>query len=162
MRDARAAVELLGRLRSATGDAVTSFEYLPRVAVDSRPAHTRRHRSARTPLRLPRALRARVDPRGSGVAHDPEAALEDAMGAGLVLDAVLASSLSQRNALWRMRESVPEAQRDEGASIKHDVSVPVAACRISWPKPRLPCLRSSPTGGWLPTATSATATCTST
>jgi FAD/FMN-containing dehydrogenase len=56
-----------------------------------------------------------------------EAALEDAMGAGLVLDAVLAASLAQRNALWRMRESVPEAQRAEGASIKHDVSVPVAA-----------------------------------
>ena len=49
------------------------------------------------------------------------------MGAGLVLDAVLAESLAQRNALWRLRESVPEAQRAEGASIKHDVSVPVAA-----------------------------------
>jgi FAD/FMN-containing dehydrogenase len=56
-----------------------------------------------------------------------EATLEDAMGAGLVLDAVLAESLAQRNALWRLRESVPEAQRTEGASIKHDVSVPVAA-----------------------------------
>jgi FAD/FMN-containing dehydrogenase len=46
---------------------------------------------------------------------------------GLVLDAALAESLQQRNALWRLRESVPEAQRAEGASIKHDVSVPIAA-----------------------------------
>jgi FAD/FMN-containing dehydrogenase len=44
-----------------------------------------------------------------------------------VLDAVLAESLAQRAALWKLRESVPEAQRAEGASIKHDVSVPVAA-----------------------------------
>ncbi len=44
-----------------------------------------------------------------------------------MLDAALAESLAQREALWRLRESVPEAQRAEGASIKHDVSVPVAA-----------------------------------
>ena len=35
-------------------------------------------------------------------------------------------SVAQREALWRVRESVPEAQRREGASLKHDVSVPVA------------------------------------
>jgi FAD/FMN-containing dehydrogenase len=40
---------------------------------------------------------------------------------------VFAESLAQRNALWKLRESVPEAQRHEGASIKHDVSVPVAS-----------------------------------
>jgi len=39
----------------------------------------------------------------------------------------MATSLAQRAALWKLRESVPEAQRAEGASIKHDVSVPVAA-----------------------------------
>ena len=128
VRDARAAVELLGRLRSATGDAVTSFEYLPRVAVE----FTIRHIPGVTdPLGRPYACyvlcelaSTREDP---GLRTILEAALEDAMGAGLVLDAVLASSLAQRNALWRMRESVPEAQRAEGASIKHDVSVPVAA-----------------------------------
>jgi FAD/FMN-containing dehydrogenase len=56
-----------------------------------------------------------------------EAALAQAMRDGLVLDATLAESLAQREALWKLRESVPEAQRYEGASIKHDVSVPVAA-----------------------------------
>jgi D-lactate dehydrogenase (cytochrome) len=48
------------------------------------------------------------------------------MSDGGVRDAVLAESVAQRDALWRVRESVPEAQRREGASIKHDVSVPVA------------------------------------
>jgi FAD/FMN-containing dehydrogenase len=56
--------------------------------------------------------------------------LEEALGAALeegsVRDAVLAESGAQRDAFWRLRESVPEAQRSDGASIKHDVSVPVA------------------------------------
>jgi D-lactate dehydrogenase (cytochrome) len=50
-------------------------------------------------------------------------ALED----GLVADAILATSGTQREALWRLRESIPEAQRRAGASIKHDVAVPVAS-----------------------------------
>jgi D-lactate dehydrogenase (cytochrome) len=29
--------------------------------------------------------------------------------------------------MWRLRESIPEAQRHAGASIKHDVSVPISA-----------------------------------
>jgi FAD/FMN-containing dehydrogenase len=56
-----------------------------------------------------------------------ESTLGRAMTDGLVLDATIAESLAQRGALWRLRESVPEAQRAEGASIKHDVSVPVAS-----------------------------------
>jgi FAD/FMN-containing dehydrogenase len=55
-----------------------------------------------------------------------EEELGTAMSDNVVLDAVLAESGAQRAALWHLRESVPEAQRREGASIKHDVSVPVA------------------------------------
>ena len=40
---------------------------------------------------------------------------------------MLAASLAQAQAMWKLRESVPEAQRRHGASIKHDVSVPVSA-----------------------------------
>jgi FAD/FMN-containing dehydrogenase len=66
----------------------------------------------------------REDPSLRGVL---ETELARALADGLALDAALAESLQQRDALWRLRESVPEAQRVEGASIKHDVSVPVAA-----------------------------------
>jgi FAD/FMN-containing dehydrogenase len=128
VRDPAAAVDLLGRLRAATGDAVTSFEYLPRLAVE----FTLRHIPGITdPLGRPHdsyvlceVSSARDDP---GLRAILEAELESAMAGGLVLDAALAESLQQRNALWRLRESVPEAQRAEGASIKHDVSVPIAA-----------------------------------
>jgi FAD/FMN-containing dehydrogenase len=124
----RAAVQLLARLRAATGDALTSFEYLPRMAVE----FTLRHiPGIADPLGRPyecyvlcEISSARED---ASLRAALEAALAEAMGSGLVLDAVLAESLAQREALWRLRESVPEAQRAEGASIKHDVSVPVAA-----------------------------------
>ena len=46
---------------------------------------------------------------------------------GLVLDATIADSLDQAKAFWRIRELFGEVQRHVGGSIKHDVSVPVAA-----------------------------------
>jgi FAD/FMN-containing dehydrogenase len=58
------------------------------------------------------------------------ASFEDGMAAaitgGLVADAVVASSHAQAAALWKLRESISESQKREGASIKHDISVPVA------------------------------------
>ncbi len=54
-----------------------------------------------------------------------EQLLAEATEKGLVIDAVIAGSLAQANALWRLRESASEAQKPEGGSIKHDISVPV-------------------------------------
>jgi FAD/FMN-containing dehydrogenase len=56
-----------------------------------------------------------------------EEVLAEGLEEGLVADAVLASGLAQAEALWKLRESMPAAQKPEGASIKHDISVPVAA-----------------------------------
>jgi D-lactate dehydrogenase (cytochrome) len=49
------------------------------------------------------------------------------MDAGLVDDAVIAANLDQRKAFWTLREVISPAQKPEGGSIKHDVSVPVSA-----------------------------------
>src|SRR5262249_42680561 len=56
-----------------------------------------------------------------------ESALASALEKGLVLDAALARSERERAAFWKLRETIPEAQRLDGASLKHDISVPVAA-----------------------------------
>jgi len=56
-----------------------------------------------------------------------EDGLADAITAGLVTDAVVAASAIQAQALWKLREGISEAQKREGSSIKHDISVPVAA-----------------------------------
>lgn len=55
-----------------------------------------------------------------------EAVLSDAFAAGVIEDAVIAQSGQQAEQLWKIRESIPEAQKYEGGSIKHDVAVPVS------------------------------------
>ena len=77
-----------------------------------------------------------------------EVALEEALNEGLVLDAVVAQTSTQRQSLWQIRESIPEAEKQLGGSIKHDVSVPIsdlpnyvtraqALVNASWPDARL-------------------------
>jgi FAD/FMN-containing dehydrogenase len=56
-----------------------------------------------------------------------EALLETALDRGLIADAAVASSLEQSNAMWHLRESIPMAQAQEGANIKHDIALPVSA-----------------------------------
>ena len=68
------------------------------------------------------ALSELADP----VAGSFERILEEAMTRGLVTDATVAQSEAQRQALWAIRELMPESQKFEGGSIKHDVSVPVS------------------------------------
>jgi FAD/FMN-containing dehydrogenase len=45
---------------------------------------------------------------------------------GAVENAVFAKTAREREALWRLRESIPEAQRTDGASIANDISVPLS------------------------------------
>jgi len=55
-----------------------------------------------------------------------ERLLETALDAGHVVDAVVAESIAQAQALWHIRESIPLAQAEEGLNIKHDISIPVS------------------------------------
>ena len=65
--------------------------------------------------------------REGGIPLLMEEVLGTALDAGMIGDAVVSSSEAQRLALWALRERMSEAQKPEGGSIKHDVSVPVAA-----------------------------------
>src|SRR5258707_5788209 len=56
-----------------------------------------------------------------------ESSLDRGMEDGIVDDAVIAANLSQRSGFWKLRDEMSSAQKPEGGSIKHDVSVPVAA-----------------------------------
>jgi D-lactate dehydrogenase (cytochrome) len=122
-----AAIELLGRLREASADSLSTLELIPQVALDLVVRHVP---AARDPGVAPSPWYLLVE-LASSSAQDPgallETALADAAEAGLVTDAALARSEAQREDFWRLRESVPEAQRRAGGSLKHDISVPVAA-----------------------------------
>jgi FAD/FMN-containing dehydrogenase len=128
VRDPAATVELLSRLRQATGDHVSSFEYLPRMAIEFTTRHVPGVTDPLDSIHSHYVLCELSTPAfNSGLREALENTLACAMDDGLVFDAVVAESLSQRAAFWKLRESVPEGQRSEGASIKHDISVPVAA-----------------------------------
>ena len=126
--DPRAAVRLLARLREASGDRVSSFELVPRLAVE---LTTRHIPGVRDPLQAPHAWYVLCELTSSRADDPLDSMLTECLGraleAGLVRDAAVAASERERAALWKLRETIPEAQRLDGASLKHDISVPVAA-----------------------------------
>jgi FAD/FMN-containing dehydrogenase len=122
-----AAAKFFTRVHGAAGGMVTAFELMPRIGLD----FVLKHGSGtRDPLSAPHAwyvLFELASPReGEAAAELGKTLLAEAMAATEVDDAVLASSLAQSAALWRLRELMSEVQREEGGSIKHDVSVPIA------------------------------------
>jgi D-lactate dehydrogenase (cytochrome) len=126
--DPRAAVALLARLRDASGDRVSSFELIPRIAVELTARHIP---GARDPLDAAYpwyVLCELTSPRAADPLEDLlEQTLAEALEERLVLDAAVARSARDRAAFWKLRETIPEAQRRDGGSLKHDISVPVAS-----------------------------------
>jgi D-lactate dehydrogenase (cytochrome) len=128
IRDVRSAADLLSRLREASGDRVSSFELIPRIGVELTTQHIP---GVTDPLDKPYTWYVLCELTSSRAADPLEEVMEETLGAaleaGLVLDAALARSERERAALWKLRESIPEAQRIDGASLKHDISVTITA-----------------------------------
>jgi len=120
------ALELLKLSQSSAGSTLTSFELIADIAVQFARQHGPGLRAPLSDAHPWYVLMEISSPREDARSLI-EGTLEAAMEAGLVDDAVIASSLDQRNAFWTLREVVTPAQKCEGGSIKHDVSVPVAA-----------------------------------
>ncbi|WP_411033545.1 FAD-binding oxidoreductase [Shinella sp. BYT-45] len=122
------ALALFERASARCGTALTGFELMPRLGVE----FTQRHiPGVRDPLPSRHDWYVLADISTSDAAETArrmmEALLAEGIEAGLVENAVIAASEEQRRALWHMRESMSPAQKPEGGSIKHDVSVPVSA-----------------------------------
>ena len=123
----QASVDLLGIASERTAGGVTSFELMARSGVDAVVEHDA---SSRNPLADPYPWYVLVELSSqarTGLREVLEGILSEGQQKGLVLDATIADSLEQSKAFWRIREMFGEVQRHIGASIKHDVSVPVAA-----------------------------------
>ena len=122
------ALDLLARLRAAAGDQVTSFELMPRLAVQLTVKHVP---GVADPLDQNAPWYLLIELSSPNPRQDLStlltATLEEAAAGGTIVDAMFATSMTQAQAMWKLRESVPEAQRRHGASLKHDVSVPVSA-----------------------------------
>jgi FAD/FMN-containing dehydrogenase len=111
------AVELLAALRSRVGERVSAFELVSRSCLEAVLAYVP---GARDPLGTAHAWYVLAEFGDSGSTEDLRERLEGALEGH---DAVLAQSGEQARSLWRLRESIPEAQF---SNVKHDISVPVS------------------------------------
>jgi FAD/FMN-containing dehydrogenase len=121
-----AALKLLVRAKDETGGAVEAFELMGRLGVTFA---LKNIAGTRDPLAEPHPWYVLAE-FSSGEPGSAEASMErflaSGLEAGLVRDAVLAQTDAQAKALWAIRENQSPAQKPEGATWKHDVSVPVS------------------------------------
>ncbi|MCH8184179.1 MAG: FAD-binding oxidoreductase [Proteobacteria bacterium] len=128
--DVPQALELLVKLREGAGDRVSAFELMPHALID---LVVQNFPDIASPFAAVYPWYVLVEisaASGQDAATQGailESSLADAMESGLARDAVVAQSEAQRRALWKIRETAPEAQKFLGASIKHDISVPLSA-----------------------------------
>jgi D-lactate dehydrogenase (cytochrome) len=120
-----AAISLLNLVQERTGGAATSFELIKALALEFALRHGH---GVRDPLATghPWYVLLQLSSQGAGLRGVIEEVLAAAVERGLIEDATIAESLEQAKAFWRIREILPEVQKPEGGSIKHDVSVPIA------------------------------------
>ena len=122
-----AAVELLALLRDECGDRISAFEIISRRCVELVLAHIPGTRELLARAHPWYVLAELAEASADGpLRGEFEHGLGRAVERGLALDAVIAESGAQREALWRIRESIPEASRTEGLLYRHDISIPVS------------------------------------
>lgn len=121
------AVELFSLLRARFGERISAFEIVGIAALELVLRHIP---AARNPLSIAAPWYGLVEVTdtfdGYDLASVVEGELSNAASKNLIRDAAVARSDAQANALWGLRENISEAQKIEGVSIKHDISVPVS------------------------------------
>jgi FAD/FMN-containing dehydrogenase len=122
--DSGALLEVLQRLRVIAGEALSAFEIMNRFSIEIAEKHVP---AANDPFENPHSQYALIELSGHDDIRDTlETVLGQALEDGLIADALIAKSGTQSDQLWAIRQAIPEAQKHEGGSIKHDVSVPVS------------------------------------
>ncbi|MGH1419227.1 MAG: FAD-binding oxidoreductase [Hyphomicrobiaceae bacterium] len=123
-----AASRLFHHVSEQSEDLLTAFEFFPHIALEFVTAHMPNARMPMTSVHpwyvLLETSRGRQDDAAN---QNIETALSGAMEKDLIVDAIIAQSQTHANDLWRLREGISEAQKPEGGSIKHDISVPISS-----------------------------------
>lgn len=124
--DCGSVVTLLAGMRAVLGDRIESFELISRYALELVERHIG---GAALPFELAGDWFVLAE---AAVAEDSVALgqfLEEASEQGRISDAVIAKNVAEAETLWRARHAISEAQKYEGPSIKHDISVPIGRMR---------------------------------
>ncbi len=128
LKDLASVITLYKRMREASSDRVTTFELIPQIAID----FTSRHFSDQ-PAPFSEAHPWQVLLIINSSRSEPElaerisAALETAFEAAQIEDALIAQNIAQARQFLALREKLVAAQKFEGVSIKHDISVPISS-----------------------------------
>ncbi len=129
IKNPQSAIELLSLARKISGDNLIAFEILPRIGLD----FTIKHMAGccdplaeKYPWYILMECATSLEKDLLDLEILLERILETALNKDLVLDGVIAKNMAETKALWNLRESMSEAQKFEGGSIKHDISVPVS------------------------------------
>lgn len=118
-----AALNLLRLLQQKAGDRVTSFELIAQPCFELLAQHFPQLDQPLSPIPAWTVMLELSDCGESAALSDR---LMDALADAEIDDAVLARNEAEIDALWQLREEIPEAQRREGVSIKHDISLPIS------------------------------------
>ena len=120
-----AAIELLGLARSASADLLNAYELVSRTGMEMVMKHIP---GAKEPIKNKYTWYVLIEFSSSSknnLRQQMEDLFELALNKNIVLDGVIAESTQQRKELWSLRDGLNEAQKPEGGSIKHDISVPI-------------------------------------
>ena len=128
LADPARALSLLRHLEATMGEAIESFELVPKSALDLVLEHIP---GTRAPLAASAPWNVLVEAVAPMSAPGPEPllyeGLRSALETGLAGDAVIAASEAQAGAFWHLRDSISEAEKKDGPATKHDLSVAVEA-----------------------------------
>jgi len=125
--DPAAAVALLSRLHETCGERINAFEIIGDPALQLVLQHIPGARNPLAQMHTWQVLLELTDANDSiDLGEMLEPILSEEAATGRLLDAVIAQNETQAHAFWNLRENIAEAQKREGISIKHDVSVPVS------------------------------------
>lgn len=120
------ALRLLAMVRTGTGEAISAFEIISEFSLNL----TCKHFGATNPIGQSCSWYVLLELTGAKPGHALREAEEEILGQalelGIITDAAIADSLEQAATIWRLRERIPEAEKLEGPSIKHDISLPAS------------------------------------
>jgi len=123
-----AALKLFGRALDKAGTGLTAFELMRAITLEFVLKHIP---GSVAPLASSYPWYVLMEISSGRSAEDARIMIEDILGealeGGVIGDAAIAESLAQAKAFWGLREDMSDAQKPEGGSIKHDISVPVAS-----------------------------------
>lgn len=121
------ALALYSRMREGNADTLSTFEYIERLGLQMVLDHAV---GCTDPMAEVHPAYCLIELSSASQQNNLDARMETALEAAFneeeIADAVIGASEAQKDALWALRENLSEAQKPEGVSIKHDVSVPVS------------------------------------